>query len=74
MAEENSLEGESQLSSWKRRLGFAIRLAGAAGVMISLLGIILVPFISGRASTYANEMLTTTHWWNSVYRRDDPRD
>jgi hypothetical protein len=60
MAEENSLEGESQLSPWKRRLGFAIRLAGAAGVMISLLGIILVPFISERASTYANEMLTTT--------------
>jgi hypothetical protein len=60
MAGENSLEGELQHSPWKRRLGFAIRLAGATGVMMSLLGIILVPFISDRANTFAKDMLTTT--------------
>lgn len=60
MAGENSLESELHPSSWKRRLGFGIRLAGAVGIIMSLLGIILVPFISDRANTFAKNVLTTT--------------
>jgi hypothetical protein len=60
MSAENSLESELQSSPWKRRLGFAIRLAGAAGITMSLLGIIFVPFISDRANTFAKNILTST--------------
>lgn len=59
MSERNSLESDSQLSPLERRLGFAIRLAGAVGIVLGLLGIILIPFISGRASTFARNTLTT---------------
>ncbi|HEY46374.1 MAG: hypothetical protein AMJ88_06620 [Anaerolineae bacterium SM23_ 63] len=60
MAGENSIESEWLPSPWKRRLGFAIRVAGAVGIIFGLLGIILVPFISDRANTFAKSMLTTT--------------
>jgi hypothetical protein len=60
MSDRNPLESDSQNSPWERRLGFAIQLAGAAGIILGLLGIILIPFTSGRLNTFAMSMLTTT--------------
>jgi hypothetical protein len=60
MSGENSMGSELQPSPWKRKLGFAIQLAGAVGIILGLLGIILVPFISDRAITFAKDMLTST--------------
>lgn len=60
MSDRNSTETDSQHSPWERRLGFAIRLAGAFGIVLGLLGLIFLPFISNRVNTLARSMLTTT--------------
>lgn len=60
MSDRNSMENDSQPSPWERRLGFAIRLAGATGIILGLLGVILLPFFSSRANTFAKDLLTTT--------------
>lgn len=59
MADKNSLQSDSPPSPWERRMGFAIRLAGAVGIILGLLGIVFIPFISGRVNTFAGSMLTT---------------